>query len=212
MTPQTDSGIAGDQNTKNTAPTFVGQVYNAFPGTVAGLQVYIQFNGLHGGSFTIGVGPNGRGVTNPAQADVTTTTDATGKFTVVLPQGITLLEGFQRAQVVVVGQPDVSGQDGLSYGHQYSLRIDTTPPQVTASTLPNNSNINVLQTVTLSVVDNSNPATGYLATPGIVVFPAIDPASASNVSNYSLTLNANGTTTDESQYHHGCDRSPPAPR
>ena len=61
MTPQTDSGIAGDQNTKSTTPTFVGQVYNAFPGTVAGLQVYIQFNGLHQGSFTIGVPANGRG-------------------------------------------------------------------------------------------------------------------------------------------------------
>ena len=33
------------------------------------------------------------------------------------------------------------------------------------------------------------------------MFPAIDPASASNVSNYSLTLmNPNGTTTNESQF------------
>ena len=34
-----------------------------------------------------------------------------------------------------------------------------------------------------------------------VLFPAIDPSTASNVSNYSLTLiNPNGTTTDESQF------------
>ena len=49
-------------------------------------------------------------------------------------------------------------------------------------------------------------STGPLATPSIVLFPAIDPASASNVSNYSLTLtNPNGTQTNESQFISECD-------
>ena len=44
--------------------------------------------------------------------------------------------------------------------------------------------------------------TAYLATlPSSVLFPAIDPATAANISNYSLILvNPNGTTTDESQF------------
>ena len=61
MTAATDTGIAGDQNTKDTQPVFIGQVFNRFPGTVANLQVYIQFNGLHRcGSFDLAVGGGGR--------------------------------------------------------------------------------------------------------------------------------------------------------
>ena len=39
MTAATDTGIAGDQNTKLSQPQFVGQVYATFPGTVANLRV-----------------------------------------------------------------------------------------------------------------------------------------------------------------------------
>ena len=64
MTPQTDTGIAGDQNTNTSQPQFIGQVFNGFPGTVANLQVYIEFNGLHpelNGGFDLAVGGGGRG-------------------------------------------------------------------------------------------------------------------------------------------------------
>ena len=61
MTPATDTGIAGDQNTKLSQPQFIGQVFNSFPGTVANLQVYVEFSGLHGGVFDLGVGGGGRG-------------------------------------------------------------------------------------------------------------------------------------------------------
>ena len=50
MTAATDTGIASDQNTKLSQPVFIGQVFNGFPGTVANLQVYIQFAGLHSGT------------------------------------------------------------------------------------------------------------------------------------------------------------------
>ncbi len=35
MTAATDTGIPNDQNTEDTQPVFVGQVYSPFPGTVA---------------------------------------------------------------------------------------------------------------------------------------------------------------------------------
>ena len=50
MTPATDTGIAGDQNTNLSQPQFIGQVFNSFPGTVANLSVYVEFNGLHPGA------------------------------------------------------------------------------------------------------------------------------------------------------------------
>ena len=63
MTPTAanDTGIVGDQNTKITNPQFIGQVYAPFPGTVAGLLVYIEFGSLHGGTTTLAVGGGGRG-------------------------------------------------------------------------------------------------------------------------------------------------------
>ena len=169
MTAATDTGIAGDQNTMDTQPVFIGQVFSPFPGTVAGLPVTAQFNS--------GIIP--------------TTTSPSGSFTVTAPP---LPEGLQSVMLVV-------GQPGLTSSQQHSFRIDTTAPQVTGSSLPNGATINQLQSLSLTVVDQSNPTTGPLATPSIVVFPAIDPASASNVSNYSLTLNnADGTQTNESQF------------
>ena len=47
MTPATDTGIPGDQNTNLSQPQFIGQVFNSFPGTVSNLSVYVQFNGLN---------------------------------------------------------------------------------------------------------------------------------------------------------------------
>ena len=86
MTAQTDTGIPGDQNTRVTQPVFIGQVFNSFPGTVANLQVLVEFNGLHpelGGGFDLNVGGGGRGFVGTF--DVAVTTDNTGKFTVTAP-------------------------------------------------------------------------------------------------------------------------------
>ncbi len=52
-TPTNDTGIVGDQNTNISEPSFIGQVYAPFPGTVADLQVYIEFDGLHNGVITL---------------------------------------------------------------------------------------------------------------------------------------------------------------
>ncbi len=164
----------------------------------------VQFNSLQpGGVLNLGVGAGGRGVTyTPGSAVQQVVTNATGGFTVAAPK---LPEGLQSAGLVVVGEEDRTNpplpNDGLSSFQQHSFRIDTTAPQVTGSSLMNDANINQLQTLSLSVVDNSNPVTGPLATPSIVQFPAIDPASASNVSNYSLIItNPDGTQTNESQF------------
>ena len=46
LAPASDSGITGDNNTNITTPSLVGQVTALFPGTVAGLLVYAQFNGI----------------------------------------------------------------------------------------------------------------------------------------------------------------------
>ena len=59
-----DTGIVGDQNTNITDPTFIGQVYAPFPGTVAGLRCYLEFaNTTNQGNLTLGVGSGGRGPT-----------------------------------------------------------------------------------------------------------------------------------------------------
>ena len=48
-TPTNDTGIPGLQDTMVSDPSFIGQVYAPFPGTVANLPVYVQFSGLHDG-------------------------------------------------------------------------------------------------------------------------------------------------------------------
>ncbi len=109
MTPSSDTGIAGDQNTNVTQPQFIGQVYVPFPGSVAGDQVCVEFSGDNGGTTTLAVGGGGRGYSGTY--DVLTTTDSTGTFTVTAPP---LPEGFQYAVAVVVGQPDQPPLPGYS--------------------------------------------------------------------------------------------------
>jgi hypothetical protein len=217
MSAATDTGIAGDQNTKTSQPQFIGQVFNSFPGTVANLQVYIQFNGLHpelNGGFSLGIGSDGRGfqlVPSTSSYDVLTTTDSTGKFVFTPPA---LPEGFQNAKIVVVGQPDKPPLAGFSSEATRAFRIDKTPPQVVSASLTPGGNtlplpgqpgsptpISQLTTLSLNVVDYSNPSSSYLATPAQVLFDAIDPATAANISNYSLILNP-GTPNqvDESSF------------
>ena len=203
MTPATDTGIAGDQNTKLSQPQFIGQVYAAFPGTVANLKIYVEFSGLHSGVLSLGVGSGGRGV-NAGPVDVQTTTDASGTFTISPP---VLPEGFQYAQIVVVGQADQPPLPGFSSSQEHAFRIDQTAPLVTGVAEVNGVAplrppiTRALQNLTFNVQDPVLNSPTYLATPAQVLFPAIDPATAANISNYSLEMvNADGSLTDESQY------------
>ncbi len=134
-TPTNDTGIVGDQNTNVSQPTFIGQVYVPFPGTVANLQVYIQFDGLHNGVITLAVGAGGRGYTPGNGYDLTVTTDANGAFSFQAPAA--LPEGFQHVQAVVVGQVDAPPLPGLASSLEDAFRIDKTDPYIdTASFAP----------------------------------------------------------------------------
>ena len=131
MTPTAanDTGIVGDQNTMITNPTFIGQIYAAFPGTVAGLSVYIEFtNSTNKGNLTLAAGPGGRGFTGTYTEVVTT--DANGTFTATSSG---LLQGFQPVVAVVVGQADQPPLPGLSSSYTDNFRIDLTAPQITGA-------------------------------------------------------------------------------
>ena len=202
-----DTGIAGDENTKISMPTFIGQVSAGFPGTVSGLTVYAEFSSLHGGTTNLTT-QNGRGFTG--SFDVQVTTNADGSFTLPAPM---LAQGFQYVQLVVVGQADSPPLPGLSTAFNHSFRIDTTAPQVTGASLtPGGAALPLglgsaqplasLSTLSLNVVDPANPATGPLATPASVVFSALNPSTATNTSNYSLiTVDSSGKEiTDYSSF------------
>ncbi len=131
MTPTAanDTGIVGDQNTNVSEPQFIGQLFAAFPNTVANLPVYIEFGGLHNGAITLAPGQGGRGYNGTFDYQVTT--NSVGTFTVTpttpLPQG------FQSAEAVVVGQPDAPPLPGYSSGYLDNFRIDETPPVITGA-------------------------------------------------------------------------------
>ncbi|MGP0069534.1 MAG: S8 family serine peptidase, partial [Isosphaeraceae bacterium] len=211
MTAATDTGIAGDQNTDDSVPSFIGQVYVPFPGSVAGDQVYVQFQGLQAAPnyvTNLAVGSSGRGYTGSYNLVVTTNAD--GSFSVTAPSA--LPEGFQDAVAVVVGQADSPPLPGLASTYTDAFRIDKTAPEITAASfaqggtalpLPNQTptnttNITSLSSLSLTVVDPVNPQVAPLGSPAEFDFPAIDPSTASNISNYSL-INVS-TNTDESQY------------
>lgn len=207
MQPSSETGIAGQQNTNLSQPQFIGQIYVPFPGSISGDQVLVEFSGDNGGTTTLATGPSGRGYVG--KYDVLTTTTSTGAFTVTAP---VLPEGFQTAVAVVVGQPDLPPLPGLASSANDAFRIDKTAPEITAASFtqggtslplpngapPNTTNIASLSSVYLTVVDPVNPQDAPLGTPSSVQFPALNPATAENVSNYSL-VNVT-TNTDESQY------------
>src|SRR5439155_8941064 len=83
MSPTSDSGTPNDQNTNVSQPVLIGQVFAAFPGTIAGSPVYIEFSGLHGGTTDLASGGGGRGFVGTF--DIQVTTDASGVFTVTAP-------------------------------------------------------------------------------------------------------------------------------
>ena len=199
MTPATDTGIAGDQNTNITQPQFIGQVYNSFPGTVANLSVYVEFNGLHpalNGGFDLAVGGGGRGFTGTY--DVLATTNAAGTFSVTpsvpLPQGYQRPSSWLSAQAdspPCRGSPLRSSPPSGSTSRRQAI-TGSLPGQRHAAP-PSPANLSSLQSLTFNVQDPVNQPYAYLATPSQVLFPAIDPATAANISNYSLVLNSDGT-------------------
>src|SRR5262249_42523678 len=66
LTAASDTGVPGDANTDLTQPIFSGQLAGLFPAAVGGVQVAIQFSGLHGGGLDLAPGFGGRGFTgNP---------------------------------------------------------------------------------------------------------------------------------------------------
>ncbi|WP_406696071.1 S8 family serine peptidase [Singulisphaera sp. Ch08] len=189
LTDASDTGIKGDGITNANQPVFIGQVGASFPGTVAGLQVLVQFNSLHGGSFNLAPGGGGRGFVGTF--DVLATTDANGTFIINAPF---LPEGYNSVRVVVIGQPDVPPLPGLSSQYSSAFRLDRTGPTVIAASLTPGSNpiplvgsnLANLSTLSLHIIDNPVPNSGSLATPQQILTPALDPTSANNISNYSL--------------------------
>ena len=196
LLPQYDTGIKGDENTNINMPTFIGQAYAAFPGTLSGLTVYAEFNSLHGGVNDLTT--NGRGFTG--DYDVKVQTDANGTFEIPAPF---LPEGFTSLRLVVVAQPDSPPEAGLASQYDHNFRIDETAPQVIQASLTatknptplaSNTNLNTLTALSLDVQDANNPPFGALATPTAIYFTALDPTTASNISNYSLIIPATSTT------------------
>ncbi len=127
-----DTGIPGDANTNDNTPTFVGQVSEPFPGSVAGVTILAEFSGLHGGVLNLG-SQNGRG--SSGTVDLQVTTDANGAFTFPGATPVFLPEGFQRVQVVAINQPDSPPLPGLSSSNVAAFRIDETSPTIVSATL-----------------------------------------------------------------------------
>ena len=185
LDPLSDTGIPGDQNTKQTQPKFVGQISALYPQTIAGLPIVVQFNALHNNALDLTQGPGGRGYSFTTSLDVQTTTDANGKFYFQAPKA--LPDGLLTVRVIVVGQPDQSGLQGLSSQTDKSFRVDTTNPQV-ASVGINGTQINNLGTgVDLTVTDPVLPSTASpIGVSTQFSLFALDPSTANNVSNYQL--------------------------
>ena len=184
LDPASESGVAGSNNTKVLRPVFDGTVSTGFPGQQAGLTVAVQFTGPRGDLPDLSVGPNGRGfVGNP---DLLVTTDASGHFTFQAP--FNLPDGLQSVRIVVVGQSEISGTAGLSSQTDLSFRIDTTTPLVSGASIPYGGRVAALPGISLFAVDVVNPSQpgNPLAVPTQLDFPALDPATADNVSNYAL--------------------------
>ncbi len=186
-----DTGIPNDQNTKVQQPFFVGTVSNAFPGTINGLTVLVQFDGLHNGTFDLRVGPGGLGYSG--SYDVLTTTDANGQFRFQAPQA--LANGFQKVKIVVVGESTNPPLPGLASEQVNSFRVDTTLPNIySASLTPGGTpladltKLPNLPSLSLNVYDVVLPTdTGAAqAVPPQLSLPALDPSTANNISNYSL--------------------------
>ena len=194
MTAATDTGIPGDQNTNRSQPQFIGQVYNSFPGTVANLQVYVEFNGLHpalNGGFDLAVG----GAAGPRPRGQLTTFDddelRRARSRLLRPRCRKASSAPRSWWSARPTSPLCRGCPPRSNTPSGSTRPRRWSPESARSTarLPRSpANLSSLQSLTLDVQDPVNQAYSYLATPSQVLFPAIDPSTAANISNYSLIL------------------------
>ncbi len=191
LAPASDSGIQGDSNTNVTAPSFIGQVGANFPGTAAGVVVYAEFAGLHGGKTTLVAGPGGRGFSGTY--DTYAITNASGQFTITAPAG--LPDGLNNVVFVAVAPADQALLPALSAQTATSVRIDTSLPTMALSvadpngaSIPNNSDVNTLTTLSLFFTDPVNPQQlgSPLAVPTLLSVPALNPTTADNISNYLL--------------------------
>ena len=191
LAPTSDSGIPNDSNTNVVKPGFVGQIGSAFPGTAAGLTILAEFNGLHGGNLDLATGFGGRGFVGNYDAIITT--DASGSFNLAVPSN--LPDGFNKVRFVVLGEPDSPPLPGFSTQIDYTFRIDTSLPTIdTSGTHPSgasiaqDSSLASLNSVTLYFTDPVLPSslTSPFAVPTQLSFFALDPASATNISNYAL--------------------------
>jgi large repetitive protein len=218
LTSYAPLGITNPPNNTNVArPTFTGQLGANFPGTAAGVEVLVEFNGLaHNnpitgapeapGTIDLNIGANGRGFVG--NFDVITTTNAAGQFTVTAPAN--LPNGFNTARFVVIGPPDKPPLPGFAASQDLTFRVDTTLPTLDdsgthpdGSTIPQGAQLNSLTNLTLFFVDPVLPSAigSPFAVPTLFTVPALNPATADNISNYSLFLvQANGTLVDKSSF------------
>ncbi|MBX6314631.1 MAG: S8 family serine peptidase, partial [Isosphaeraceae bacterium] len=137
--PTSDTGIPGDQDTRVTRPTFSGHLASAFPGSVAGVLVVAEFNGLHGGVLDLAPGavdpadPLRRSRGFVGNFDVTAVTDAFGNFTFTAPAD--LPQGYNTVRLIVIGGADQPPLPGYSRQFDHTFRIDTTTPIVLGASL-----------------------------------------------------------------------------
>jgi len=184
LDPGSETGVAGSNNTRVQRPVFDGTVRNTFPGQQANLLVAIQFTGPRGDVSDLNVGGGGRGfVGNP---DVLVRTDVNGNFTFQAP--FNLPDGLQGVRIVVVGQSEIPGGAGLASQTDLTFRIDTTTPLISSTSIPYGAHVAALPSISLFALDVVNPTQpgNPLAVPTQLDFPALDPATADNVSNYAL--------------------------
>jgi hypothetical protein len=212
LAPASDSGIQGDNNTASTTPSITGQITSTFPGSLAGVLIYVQFNGIaHAnvptGGLNLGVGSGGRGFVGTY--DATAVTNATGGWTVNYPAGVSPLpEGLNQVRVLAQAPSDQPPFPGFSSAVTYAFRVAETLPYVgtpnggQASSIPQGGNINGLTTLTLDVIDPVNPqalSSPFAVDPKFSV-PALNPSTADNTSNYRLLLVSGNGTIDESKF------------
>lgn len=195
-----DTGIAGDQNTKVKNPFISGHITSPFLTALQGVVIVAEFNGLHSGSFDLGQGVGGRGFSGTF--DVTTTTDAQGNFVFQAPAN--LPDGLNTVRLIVIGQSEFPPLPGLSSLRDAAFRVDTTDPQILSAgnlnpdtksssgfdyaPLNNLSSIAQLTNISIAVSDPVFPSDlgNPLAVPTQLSFNALDPTRANNISNYSL--------------------------
>jgi large repetitive protein len=196
--PLSDTGIAGDNNTNLRRPTIRGRISSNFPGAVSGVAVVAEFNALHGGVFDLRQGTGGRGFAGGF--DVSVTTDANGNFAFQPPAD--LPDGFNSVRLVAVGASDQPPLPGFSSTLDTSFRVDTTDPVVVATSIQPGSTVGSLRGITLAIGDPVQPSDvgNPLAVPIQFNVPALNPATATNINNYSLVrVGAPGTTGSTTQ-------------